>query len=543
MKLTPIRVRGKRGQPKPVKKSKIQGKDDTEVYGQPEKKKRVKKYHGDDDDTRVKRARLHQLPHEILERIFIASQNLCLPLVSRELYHMLSSDSIKYRLVGAAFGPTWDAYYGCDNFEVVSYDGWQSDAERIEGDPTFQSSVLACSWAKLPMLLTSFDVWIRQQSKGRAYFHIPELKQERLRMVPQPGSLYERAYIDETAADDDGDNDDPANSSSSTTMTMREKLAFDLVNFETLVSYSSSAPNVPAGQIYIRDNPYRLRAMLGMHLEVHPGARVPGDLLAGPFESDDGDVGVGVEKMERLFWLVRGGACLQEDQTWEVTREGFKQILRLIKADVIKSEGGDDDHEQKEEGSDKEDDNTSTTISTTTTTNNNDTSMNERLELAARILALFNLLGVFDTPLHWPRYISQTSLAQVSALIPRATAPGSRQEALLGELAALLRQNLGQYGASNAVGPAGGRWRRRPRMLQQDRLAVQGRNTHLVVFASVWRQRARLFLGEPGGGRLGGQQGHGQQPSSPLVAAGAGGGGVIGNGLVMHEPWSDFGLE
>lgn len=139
MKLTPIRVRGKRGQPKPLKRSRGKEKDDAEIYRQPEKK-RAKKHHEEGDDTRVRRVRLHQLPHEILERIFISSQNLLLPLVSRELYHMLSSDSIKYRLVGAAFGPTWDAYYGCDNFELASYDGWQSDADRIAGDPTFQVS-------------------------------------------------------------------------------------------------------------------------------------------------------------------------------------------------------------------------------------------------------------------------------------------------------------------------------------------------------------------------------------------------------------------
>lgn len=142
MKLTPIRVRGKRGQPKPLKRSRVQESEDgAEPYGgqQPERKRARKQYgRGDDDDTRVRRARLQLLPHEILERIFIASRNLRLPLASRELYHMLSSDSIKYRLVGAAFGPTWDAYYGCDNFEIMSYDGWQSDAERVEGDPTFQ---------------------------------------------------------------------------------------------------------------------------------------------------------------------------------------------------------------------------------------------------------------------------------------------------------------------------------------------------------------------------------------------------------------------
>ncbi|ROV95297.1 hypothetical protein VSDG_06027 [Cytospora chrysosperma] len=509
MKLTPIRVRGKRGQPKPTKKharqSKVDGEEETN--GQPERKRVKKQHHGEGgDDTRVKRARLHQLPHEILERIFIASQNLFLPLVSRELHHMLSGDSIKYRLVGAAFGPTWDAYYGCDNFEVVSYDGWQSDTERIAGDPTFQSAVLACSWAKLPMLLRSFDVWIRQQSKGRAYFHIPELKQDRLRMVPQPGSLYEKAYIDET--------DDPAGS---TTMTMREKLAFDLVNFEALLSHSSpAAPCVlPVGHIPIKGNTYRLRAMLGMHLEVHPGARIPGDLLCGPFESDDGAIGMGAEKMERLFWLVRGGSCLQEDQTWEVTREGFRQILRLIKIDVKSTSGGDD--------GDKDSSNDANT--------NTNTNTNERLELAARLLALFSLLGVFDTQLHWPRYIVQTTLAQVSALIPHA-APASGQDALLGEVAALLRHALGHhYEESSALRHLGRRWR--PRGLH----AMHSRNMHVAAFSRVWRHRAGLFLGLPGG--VEGGQGQGQQQqqqqSSPVMAPGA--------GPVMHEPWSDFGLD
>lgn len=313
-------------------------------------------------------------------------------------------------------------------------------------------------------------------------------------MAPQPGSLYERAYIDEA--------DDTA--SPATTMTMREKLAFDLVNFEALISHSSSAAHVPAGQIPLRENTYRLRAMLGMHLEVHPGARIPGDILSGPFESDDGAVDVGVEKMLRLFWLVRGGACLQEDQTWEVTREGFKQILRLIKADGKPASDDDDD----------EDD--------TNTNANKDT--NERLELAARILALFNLLGVFDTQVNWPRYIVQTSLAQVTSLIPRA-APGSRQEALLGEVAALLRQAQGQqHEGASVYRHLGRRWRLRGRG------AMHSRNVHVAAFARVWRHRAGLFLGVPGEAQ--------QLLPSPLMAPGS-----VGHGLGVHEPWSDFGLD
>lgn len=85
-------------------------------------------------------SRLSQLPQEVLERVFIASQNLCLPLVSRDLHHRLSTDSIKYQMVGAAFGSTWDAHYGIDKFEVSSYDGWQWDVQKAVGDPDFQVS-------------------------------------------------------------------------------------------------------------------------------------------------------------------------------------------------------------------------------------------------------------------------------------------------------------------------------------------------------------------------------------------------------------------
>lgn len=143
MKLTPIRVRGKRGQPKPEKKRKVKGLENADHEEPPiPNSKRARKHHGKDGKTRMRNTlpRLSQLPQEVLERVFIASQNLSLPLVSRDLHHRLSSDSIKYQIVGAAFGLTWDAHYGIDKFEVSSYDGWQWDMMRIEGNPEFQVS-------------------------------------------------------------------------------------------------------------------------------------------------------------------------------------------------------------------------------------------------------------------------------------------------------------------------------------------------------------------------------------------------------------------
>lgn len=150
MKLTPLKVRGKRGQSKAGKKAssasaRRKDRDAADMHVPPETR-RTKRSRGDngDDNTgnmlKKHLPRLSQLPQEILERVFIASRNLSLPLVNRELYRLLSNPSIKYQLVGSAFGPTWNAWYGLDNMEVSSYDGWISDAERIEGDPDFQAS-------------------------------------------------------------------------------------------------------------------------------------------------------------------------------------------------------------------------------------------------------------------------------------------------------------------------------------------------------------------------------------------------------------------
>lgn len=215
------------------------------------------------------------------------------------------------------------------------------------------------------MLLASFDVWIRKHSLGRTYFNVPRMNEERLWQAPDPGSLYDRAYCVIERS--------PSDTLHSPNMTMRQKFVFDLENFEDFVTIQRirARSNVATvgGQVYSPAQEY-LRALLGMHLEVHPGAAIPNDLLAGPFEAeDDGSIILGQEKAHRLFWLARGGACLQGDQTWEATRDGFKAILQLITGsmDVIIST-----HESE-----------------------------KRLNLATQLFFLFSLLGVFA--LQWPK--------------------------------------------------------------------------------------------------------------------------------------------
>lgn len=348
------------------------------------------------------------------------------------------------------------------------------------------------------MLLSSFDVWVRQHAVGRAYFTIPQLKKERLADTPRAGSLYDRAYV--TSDDDD---------ESASIMAMREKLGFD---FECFLRYilppiSDSSP-LP-GRQSLRFLSDRLRALLGTHLEIHPGTKIPTTLLSGPFESEDGTITMGVEKMQRLFWLVRGGACLQEDQTWEPTREGFQQILQLIANAGTRNCG--DDHEEPPSGQGE---------LTSSPPPEPAPAPMERLKLAAGLLALFDFLGVFDA--QWPRYIVQTSLLQVSRLIP-ASEPRSAQEALLGALASKLRGVLGRHGGrivdARHVGTAWAAQLESPRSYVRD-----------AGYADVWRQRAKMFL-YPAEGTAEGNN----LPSSPAVGAAVGGLG--------HEPWSDFGLD
>lgn len=145
MKLTPIRVRGKRGQPKrPVHNSSTKRKaaEDLELPSLPSdrtnKRRRSKNCGGGQLVKGV--SRLLQLPQEILERVYIASENLELSQVNRELYQRLSSDSMHKQDVIEAFSPTWDASFGVDNDEKHPDGGWVPDPKNTVGNPEKQVS-------------------------------------------------------------------------------------------------------------------------------------------------------------------------------------------------------------------------------------------------------------------------------------------------------------------------------------------------------------------------------------------------------------------
>lgn len=60
------------------------------------------------------------------------------------------------------------------------------------------------------------------------------------------------------------------------------------------------------------------------HILVHKDTQIPDDLLTGPWDND--------HVLQKLFWLVRAGARLSNDQTWEVTLAGFRNAVQGLDA-------------------------------------------------------------------------------------------------------------------------------------------------------------------------------------------------------------------
>lgn len=218
-------------------------------------------------------------------------------------------------------------------------------------------------------------MWIRKHARGRPYFTIPELKKELQTMTkaPEPGSLYSRAYFESDCQTT------PGNASSSNTMTQTEKFEFDLNNF---LAYNSVTSEGLAHPRYADGSDWYLRALLGAHVEVHPGTKIPDTLLQGPYQDEDGDrIEVGEDKMRRLFWLVRGGACLQPEQSHEITKPGYDRIMKLIEHADPQTLGVEESLRW--------------------------------IRLAERLCALFKMLGIF---VKWP---NRTFLNQLSLSSPR----------------------------------------------------------------------------------------------------------------------------
>jgi hypothetical protein len=132
MRLTPVDVRGTR---KKGVKRKAAWKPPNPKRFQLERARDQKMGHA----SRKRRISLiEQLPVEILEQIFMHSENLNFPRCSLRLGHLLSAKTFLLELLVTAFKPTWDVWFGCSRGQVLSYWGYQADLARFGGKPDFQ---------------------------------------------------------------------------------------------------------------------------------------------------------------------------------------------------------------------------------------------------------------------------------------------------------------------------------------------------------------------------------------------------------------------
>ncbi|KAK3367025.1 hypothetical protein B0T24DRAFT_634552 [Lasiosphaeria ovina] len=292
MKLTPVKVRGKGPRkkgwrpPDPGRFKRALG----EARRSREKKNKKKK----------PAAPIERLPAEILEQILFMSENLNLPRSSLRIGRLLSGRSFLSELAVAAFGPTWDLWFGCVRSQIRSYRDYEADYHRVGGNPEFQSAVLACPRMSLALLLDAQKKWYRRHGEGRHYQHADTLDEYR--------------YMDRDGGSRAGGRPDQ--------LELRDRLirhgrggfghACDL---EACLGSDWEWFEKPQ---FIRlvdcDRDWRRQR----YIDLHPATRIPDHLLADPMDCD---------RIKWLFWLIRGGAALSRHQTWEITECGYQKAM------------------------------------------------------------------------------------------------------------------------------------------------------------------------------------------------------------------------
>ncbi|KAI1755777.1 hypothetical protein F4782DRAFT_368273 [Xylaria castorea] len=284
MELTPIRVRGKR-----------RAGGEKLIVARPLKHlKRDRSQKKQAKDLRPKASEMERsLPLEILERIFWLSENVNLPRAGPRLGRLLSGPSTLRETFIVAFGPTWEVWFGCVNGQgtdfrpVHSYAGWEEDADRFGGNPSFQTDLLACSWTTIDMILDCRDIWVRRHARDLSFQYSP--------LWGNP--IEPSSYTSSCAAVGTSDIKEARCSF------YHDYNAFR--NIEHLSTYSGGSE-------------YRTERNPSTWIEVHRSTEIPDDLLTGPWDKGS---------LQKFFWLVQGGARLSSGQTWEITREGFSNAI------------------------------------------------------------------------------------------------------------------------------------------------------------------------------------------------------------------------
>lgn len=284
MELTPIKVRGKR-----------RTRRDEHLVVHPTK--RFHKAPRQKNQARVRRPRASDveksLPLEVLERIFWLSENVNFPRASPRLGRLFSGLPTLRKTFINAFGPTWEVWFGCvrgrrRDFPVVqSYVGWDEDAHHFGGNAGFQTDLLACSWVTIDMILDCWDIWVRRHARNLPFEYFP--------FWGNPTCPVSYRGSDDTVG----------------ISRIKESRCYFYHDYDAF-------RNVEHHNAYSEHVEYRLARSPNTWIEVHGLTKIPDGLITGPW--DEGS-------LQKFFWLVRAGARLSPDQTWEVTHEGFLNAI------------------------------------------------------------------------------------------------------------------------------------------------------------------------------------------------------------------------
>ncbi|ETS78485.1 hypothetical protein PFICI_10547 [Pestalotiopsis fici W106-1] len=317
MELTPIRIPGKRrrkGAPPIVfdvgsaasrrhrkdsgsNSSKRRGRSRESTSSDMKKKKRQKVA------KRPKASYLErELPLEIVERIFWMSENINFARSGPRVGQLLSSPSTRRETFLQAFGPTWDVWFGVvrtNHLRVASYHDWQQDVARFGGNPEFQSALLQYSWVDISFILSCVDSWAQKYARDRFYQH--------QKLWGDPPSTFDADSQDQLPEEDEAD-------------------AGGIGSFTSASRYFEHDYAAFAAQAE-RGDPLPALDDEWSWIEVHRETQIPDGLLTGPSWDD--------AAMRKLFWLVRAGARLSSDQTWETTLEGYHNAMKSTGDDHV----------------------------------------------------------------------------------------------------------------------------------------------------------------------------------------------------------------
>ncbi|RYP47097.1 hypothetical protein DL769_011341 [Monosporascus sp. CRB-8-3] len=301
MELTPIHIPGKRrrkGEPPPSRKPKRSRKND-------EKKVLVKA----SKEPSRKGSYIENMPLEILELIFLHAENVNLARASPLIGNMLSGISTRRWVFIHAFAPTW-CREGLHGENLLDWDP----------NPAHQAALLEYSWADMRFIAECFERCVNQYPDIMASHDIfGDLVDDEedgngngIAEVAAPDEADENG-AEETGAEERGLEKNGAEESGA------EKTEATAAERCFLRHYAAFR----GGQRVVDTALLTRSDQVAM---VETNTRIPDALLAGPWDE---------EALKKLYWLVRAGARVQDDQTWELTYPGF----RLAAEDGLSDDG------------------------------------------------------------------------------------------------------------------------------------------------------------------------------------------------------------